>query len=260
MKPYEIHQLANVVAYLSRTEAMAGKDGDGDVWPKQIHGHHRPHVEEARRQCELIELAGSVRRCDLFLKALKPGLRWLELKNQAKVLLEEIEGELHHRRFAFVTNAKATIHDSLSKDWADVWATFPSSKADTEAATDCYALEQHTASVFHLMRVAEFGLRALAKKLRVKITHKGKACPVEYGDWGKVITEIKSKITLAHALPAGPKRQTKLEFYSDAADHCTFMKDIWRNNVSHTRKVYNESEALAVLSRVKGFMAFLARI
>jgi hypothetical protein len=260
MNTYEFHRMANVIKYLSNTEALAGKDGDGEVWPKHIQQYDRPHVEEARRQCELIELTGSVRRCDLFLRALKPGLRWLELRNQAKFLLEEIEGELCQRRFAFVSTAKATMQDSISVDWADIWAKFPSSKDDTERATDCYALEQHTASVFHLMRVAEFGLRALAKKLHVKITHKGKACPIEYGDWEKVITEIKNKIALARTLPAGLKKQTKLEFYSDGADHCMFMKDIWRNNVAHTRKVYNDSEALAVLTRVKGFMAFLAHI
>lgn len=37
------------------------------------------------------------------------------------------------------------------------------------------------------------------------------------------------------------------------------MKDIWRNTVSHTRKAYNQPEALAVMERVKDFMRFLAR-
>jgi hypothetical protein len=46
--------------------------------------------------------------------------------------------------------------------------------------------------------------------------------------------------------------------YSDAADHCEFMKDIWRNNVSHTRKAYSDPEAVAVLQRVREFMEFLA--
>jgi hypothetical protein len=257
MNGYDFCKLAGVISYLRATEVLAGKDGDGEVWPKQIHNHHRPHLEEARRQCELIELSGSVHRCDLFLRVLKPGLRWFALKNQAKVLLEEIEGELHKRRFVFVAMAKATIHDNVSKDWADVWVKIPLSKEDIERAIDCYVLEQDTASVFHLMRVAEVGLRALAKKLRVRIIHNGKTCPIEYGDWEKVITGIKNKIEQTRTLPAGPKKQAKLEFYSDAADHCVFMKDIWRNNVSHTRRAYNDSEALAVLSRVKGFMDFL---
>ena len=75
------------------------------------------------------------------------------------------------------------------------------------------------------------------------------------GDNGK---EIKNKITRARTAPAGPKKQAKLEFYSDAADHCVFMKDIWRNNVSHSRKPYKPGEAQAVLERVRDFMIFLA--
>lgn len=81
MNNYDFCKLAGVISYLRATTEMAGKDGDGEVWKKQIWNHHRPHVEEARRQCELIELTGSVHRCDLFLKALKPGLRWLELSS-----------------------------------------------------------------------------------------------------------------------------------------------------------------------------------
>ena len=54
-----------------------------------------------------------------------------------------------------------------------------------------------------------------------------------------------------------PKRSTDLEKLSDAEDHCVFMKDIWRNAVSHTRKPYNESEAKFVLERVHGFMQFV---
>jgi hypothetical protein len=59
-------------------------------------------------------------------------------------------------------------------------------------------------------------------------------------------------------LPSGPKRQTKLDFYSDAADHGMFMKDIWRNNVSHARRPYHAGEAKVVLDRVRDFMRFLA--
>ena len=55
-------------------------------------------------------------------------------------------------------------------------------------------------------------------------------------------------------MPKGPKRQEKLELLSDAADHCVFMKDIWRNSVSHTRNPYKKSEAIAALDRVRDFM------
>lgn len=142
---------------------------------------------------------------------------------------------------------------------SEVHESFLEANEDIGAAGHGIACGLHTASVFHSMRVAEFGLRRIAARLKVRIRdHKG-YMPVEYGTWDKVITACKNKITKIRQRPVGPKRQEELEFYSDAADHCLFMKDIWRNNISHTRQPYNQPEALAVLERVKGFMTFLAR-
>jgi hypothetical protein len=109
------------------------------------------------------------------------------------------------------------------------------------------------------MRAAERGLRMLARRLHVTLTHSGKAVPIEFADWNKIITGIKNKIADAHKLAPGPKRQAKLETYSSAADHCEYMKEIWRNNVSHTRKPYTEDEAIDALKKVRNFMQFLSK-
>jgi hypothetical protein len=263
MRHYNVWQLAHVIDFLRETELLAEhycsrEQGDAPVPEERMNHYYVPSLKYAHTQLEAIELTSALARFDHFNREIRQGITWAEMRNQIRVLHEAIHSELCYRRFAFVPTEKAKLHDKVGSDWADVWAKFPPSKEDTERALDCYALEQDTACVFHLMRVAEFGLRGLAKKLRVTITHKGKVCPIEYGDWEKVITEIKNNIAHARTTPAGPKKQAKLEFYSDAADHCTFMKDIWRNNVSHTRKAYNDSEANAVLDRVLGFMRFLA--
>jgi hypothetical protein len=109
------------------------------------------------------------------------------------------------------------------------------------------------------MRVAEFGLRRLAKNLRVALTDKGKRCPIEYKDWDKVITACRSKIAEARTLPVGAKKEKLLQHYSRAADSCEYMKDIWRNEVSHTRRRYRKQEALGVIERVKEFVQPLAK-
>jgi hypothetical protein len=123
-------------------------------------------------------------------------------------------------------------------------------------AGNCYAASQYTATVFHCMRVAEFGLRKLAANsfLRVKLMHKNKPCPIEYADWQKVIDAIRSKIARVRRRPVGPKREADLQFFSNAADHCEYMKDIWRNELAHTRRFYNSGEALSVINRVKDFV------
>jgi hypothetical protein len=90
------------------------------------------------------------------------------------------------------------------------------------------------------------------------VKHSGKGYPIELADWDAIIREIKIKIDKVRPMARGQKRKAKIEFYSDAGDHCLFMKDIFRNNVSHTRKPYTQSETLAAFDRVRDFMKFLA--
>jgi len=211
-------------------------------------------------QFKVIELQGAIERIDgplrLCLQANQ--VTGDALATELRVLRESVEAELKYRRFTFVPMDKARLLDGVDAAWESIWQKVPQSKTDAKEAVFCYALGRNTACVFHLMRVAEHGLRVLAKKVGAKLTHKGKNQPIEFADWDKVITEINGKTGTARALPHGAKRATQLKFYSDAADHCLYMKEL-RNEISHARTDYNPGEALGALQRVHGFMIFLSR-
>jgi hypothetical protein len=136
--------------------------------------------------------------------------------------------------------------------------SFPKAVADIVDAGNCLVAGCNTAAVFHLMRVSEYGLRALARRLKVTLTHKGVRQPVEYADWNKVITAIKNEIASLRKLSSGPKQDQRLNFYSHVADQAEYFKDIWRNPTSHARRSYNAPEALGVRSRVRDFMVRIA--
>ena len=182
-----------------------------------------------------------------------------DIARDLKSLRKTIEMELGKRKFVYVEpkNIAYFEQDRLYGDL--VYETFQAARQDLKDAGNCLAISLPTACMFHLMRVTEHGLRSLARKMHVQLTHKGKNCPIEFGDWDKLITGIKNKITAARSLSAGSKKQAQLEMYSNAADHCEYMKDIWRNNLSHSRKAYIDQEALAALVRVGDFMTFLAK-
>jgi hypothetical protein len=183
-----------------------------------------------------------------------------ECLNELKVLKECIEADLEKRSFVFIPPDKARFVCEIANNWNQVWKIIPESKHDTDEAVYCYALERNTAAVFHAMRIAEFGLRYIAKKVGVKLIDKGKLQPIEYATWDKVIQGINTKITAARTMPHGPRKNQNLQFYSSAAENCTYIKDIWRNEISHTRKGdYNDGEALGILNRVKDFMELLVR-
>jgi hypothetical protein len=169
-----------------------------------------------------------------------------------------ISYQLTKHRFMYMSDAEAEYYNQQQLFGNEVNESFPDARLDISSAGNCIACGLYTASVYHSMRVAEFGLRRIAKRLRVKLADRGKAINVEYATWDKVITACHNKITETRKKPVGKKKEKLLALYSDAGDHCLFMKDIWRNNISHTRKPYNEPEAIAVLERVKDFMRFLA--
>jgi hypothetical protein len=194
-----------------------------------------------------------------FNMASKVGMTWQELQNELTVLRQCIEADLEKRLFVFIPPKRIELRAEVDKTWEKILTSIPDAQRDIEAGHDAYMCDLNTASVFHMMRVAEHGLRILAKQLRVKLTHKGLFLPIEFADWNTVITAIKNKISAVGNVRVGPKRQAQLERYSDAADHCVFMKDIWRNTVSHARKPYNATEALGVIERVRDFMQFIAR-
>jgi len=196
-----------------------------------------------------------------FCMASKVGLTFQQAEHEFTVLRQCIEADLEKRLFAFIDPKKVDLFQDMKSTWAPVLVSIQESQYDVEDAHIAYMAELYTATVFHLMRVAEHGLRVLAKRLRVSLDLKDKKgiVPIEYADWQKVITAIKNKLAKIGTTPTGPKRQAKLEKYSDAADHCIFMKDIWRNTVSHARKPYRATEALGVLERVRDFMQFIAK-
>lgn len=197
-----------------------------------------------------------------FTMAVKVGITYQELRYELKVLREAIEADAEKRLFLFVPTADAQRLQLLKDEWAPVWRAMPESHEDSFEATICFALDRHTACVFHRMRIAEYGLRYLAKRTATSkdLTHKKKHQPIELADWNAIITAINNKIEAWRSRARSSlKFQTRVELYSDANDHCTYMKDIWRNSTSHARRPYDKVEARRCLSRVENFMQFLAK-
>ena len=107
------------------------------------------------------------------------------------------------------------------------------------------------------MLVAEFGMRALAIKLKVK----SKNIPTKEAGWSKLIEGIKKKIEIRAA--KNEKKQSKkekefLKYCRLANEQIFFFKEIWRDNTMHAMVRFNESEALGVFERVKKLMQILA--
>jgi hypothetical protein len=256
-----LHHIQEAKDFVQSVIDTGGRDRELEA--QHIELFIRPVVTMAQHHAERVHLQSTHDRVwdnGPFRIGVAVRITYQECLHELKVLRECIEADLEKRAFVFILPEKAKLVREREANWKQVWEVIPKCKDDTKEALYCYALERNTAAVYHSMRVAEFGLRHIARKVGVRLIDKGKPQPIEFATWDKVIQGINTKITAARAMPHGPRKNKNLQFYSSAAENCTYIRDIWRNEISHTRKGdYNDGEALGVLNRVKDFMDLLAK-
>lgn len=228
----------------------------------KVAAEYRKHVTSqinyVAEQCRKMLLQGADNRLGRLYTALgNPHLTYAELTSELSTLREAIDDDLQFERFFHYRKAKGFLLLRRSGDWQPTIKAFPITEKEIDDALDCYATEHDTACVFHLMRVAEYGLRALAKERKV-VMPKNKL--IEWSAWQEIIREItkSAEASWGNASP-GPKKGAALDFYSGAIGGFHAFKDKYRNAVMHVRSRYDEHEALQAINQVRDFMNGLSR-
>ncbi|VIO70283.1 hypothetical protein [Bradyrhizobium ivorense] len=180
---------------------------------------------------------------------------WSELNTRARAVRDAVETELRGLFYYQYPKRKGEKLLAWKDDWKTSRVAFPAIERDVFDATDCYALGHNTASVFHSMRVAEHGLRSLAKERRIRLAKKR---PLEWGTWQDIIKALDDEIKIVGSKKAGAAKDAALEFYSGARADLNGFKDEYRNLVMHVRATYDEHQALRALTNVNAFMERLA--
>jgi hypothetical protein len=129
---------------------------------------------------------------------------------------------------------------------------FRGASYDLDEAAKCLALGRPTACVFHLMRVMESGVRAVARCLKIDDPVK----PAER-NWGFVLGEVWKGIEKRWPNAAARASGDGLLFESLHAS-LDAVKNPWRNETMHAGTKYTDDEAEHVFVAVKGFMKKLA--
>jgi hypothetical protein len=164
--------------------------------------------------------------------------------------------ELFERRAVFIPERTVNFFEQDKLFGEAVYAAFPSLREEIKSAGNCLCVDLAEAAVFHLMRVMEFGLLLLHKKL----CRKKPANP----NWKNLIDKIENEIKDRDKISPRPalwKRQRSL--YVECASHFYFFKDK-RNREIHFEFPCDEypapssAKALEIFNQVKIFMGLLA--
>jgi hypothetical protein len=171
-----------------------------------------------------------------------------------KNVTNRVADELHEQKFLHVKKDKAPFYRDLQILDGPVAKKFPRASDDLYHASSCFALEQYTACVFHLMRVMEHCVQRFGRKLRVQID-------VQNETWYQTLEHVNKAIK---AMPAGRtatyRQNKKKERYSLAADRLDHVRIVWRNPVMHPKESYEEAEASQILSGVNAFLESMIKL
>lgn len=272
MRLFNFHNFTYSIEELTKYRWLADRHGEEEVIDKGLAAELRFLIKQLIDGTEHLQLKASNRRARRELRLVMDAYgepTWGMVRLQLQVFWEILEPEMRDRRLVSIeTDREVHLNDLIGdpsdasdrKDadpiWSEIEQQFPSAKVDCEEAVYCYVLERNTASIFHSMRVAEIGLRALGRRMKVKLP-KGKK--LEWAEWQMILREMSKKIdTIGQTTKAGPAKDEMLEFYSGAIGQFNGFKDEFRNQVMHVRKNYDEYDAERSLTRVRDFMGKLA--
>lgn len=182
---------------------------------------------------------------ETYLPALDDPLTLGRLSALCRTLEQRIRDELSLQVFVNIHADRAKYYLHPRKEWADGIARFPSIAVDAEESSKCYALERYTASVFHMMRVLEVPLAAIARELGVV-----KHSPT----WNAYLEAFKDKTTAKFPAATGADRRMR-DYYAGLEAQLRAIKDAFRNPTMHSlERTYTQEMAHEVFVLLRGFL------
>lgn len=137
----------------------------------------------------------------------------------------------------------------FGKDFED---KFVSSAFELDEAAKCLALSRPTACVFHLMRLMEIAVRAVARCLAIPD-------PIQPAErsWGAVLKKIRDGIDAKWPTVAA-RSVGDGEVFDSLYASLDAVKNPWRNSTMHPANKYTDDEAEHIFTAVRGFIMRLA--
>ena len=276
MNLFDVYSLSHILHKFTQVEYglfLPKLVGQGSQSPSD---EVKKKMEEGMALAETLFKAVELQDCLSAVNAAKR--QWerplLDVSSAAEIahrLQEDIIAALERRQFLRVADDRLglLLHargEKLNRGVLEIigpktLGNFPSSEGDFIEAANCLAAECNTAAVFHLMRSAEVGLRALARDREAVFQNK----PLDQQEWGAILAYLDKCIRELRESSASswtdPRlRDTQIRFYSEIVAELRQFNEAWRRHLSHAREdgIYDRDYAMSVFRHVRLFMQKLA--
>jgi len=240
------------VAFLAGTTKGRSDQGAGGVENRPANEGELAHLNTILGHCQELELVASTMAFNRIVRAAKMGGTNQQVADLLADFRLRLADELSARACLMIEPHEAKLFTDPHPFGPEVAAAFPSTTIDIEEAGKCLALDRGTATVFHLMRVVEMGLRVLGKSLNDPALD-----PKRNPSWEAILKKAEDELRKPLAQRSPEWRQNEV-FNSSAVASLRAIKDAWRNPTMHVEIHYSETQAGDVWHSAKGFMRHLA--
>jgi len=161
--------------------------------------------------------------------------------------------ELKRRIFVYIPPDRARHLDEqlLGRYFGEgVANAFPELASEIDEASRCLGFGCNTAAVFHLMRVVEIGLRAMATEIGVDR---------QANSWGGIIGQLEARLSEIDATKKTPEIRKTEKRIADLRLTVDAIRRAWRNPTVHEVATnFTDEQAERVYQTVRDFMQILA--
>ncbi|TCK75261.1 hypothetical protein [Acidipila rosea] len=211
-------------------------------------------LERFRNLCLENELRMTVKSIDKmaeYVKLQQEGARidFDSLERAIQTVAQRLEDELEIRTFFSLEPSEAEAWKGKRIYGEEVSDKFPSTDYELEEYSKCFAVGRYTAAVFHLMRVLEIGLSALAL---------GIGCDPKDRSWEQIIQGIQKALQTSSESKSADWKATE-QYYSEITAHFRNLKNAWRNHTMHVREKYDRQRSEEVFVHVRAVMKALSQ-
>jgi hypothetical protein len=217
-------------------------------------------VTELERECEGLGMENVALAARMLMNQVQdvyPVCNYGALHVGLDAFLSQLSFTFNKQRFAFVREDVNRFFERDAAFGVEVMqAVSDDINQEIRSAGNCLALDLHTASVFHCVRVVELGLRRFFSTNNIVIP---KRPNLNDADWTEIITHLDVWLTaeiarLSTPSPArGSPERRRIDTYNSLISDARYPKER-RNETMHCRHVFSASDARNVFDRVHAFM------
>ncbi len=209
-----------------------------------------PTLMPFREECKKMEFRNSMFYSAMLIEHVNDENRDLyeyQLSEHIKGILKGLFIDQTTQLFLRVPHELEDYYYRFAKDiiGVKVVTTFPLMEYDLAHAGKCYAVEEYTACVFHLMRVMELAVKEFGNRLGVDLS--------KYQMWNDILSQCNAKLNEKFKTKEEKQSPENIS-YRSIVTHLDNVKQAWRNEVMHPAAKYEKWQADGVISTVKSFL------